>query len=80
MVRFEFNEDAYRQLLAEIADKIQDTDTGLRAGYTGQPAREIALHARAALAEIGVTLPEEDLLAYCQSITNNEDFKFELQG
>ena len=79
MVKIKMNNDGVRALNGEIAGKITTVDADLRAKpLLGQPVDEIKEKAATALGNIGVELPDEKLTEYAQSISDGNDFKFEL--
>ena len=79
MVKIKMNNDGIRALQEEIAAKITTVDTDLRATpLLGHPVDEIKEKAATALGNIGVELPDGKLTEYAQSISDGNDFEFEL--
>jgi hypothetical protein len=73
------NYQGIRAVYEEVARKIADVDAELRGlPLVGKPVEHIKDRAEAAFAAIGVELPEDDLTAYSQSVSDGEDFEFKL--
>jgi hypothetical protein len=78
-VRVEMNYQGIRAVQEEVGRKIADVDAELRGiPLVGKPVDDIKAKAKAAFAAIGVELPEVDLTAYSQSVSDGEDFEFKL--
>lgn len=79
MVKIKVNNDGVRALQEDIAAKITTVDTDLRATpLLGHPIHEIKEKAATALGNIGVELPNGKLAEYAQSISDGNEFEFEL--
>ena len=79
MADLEINDDGLRLIYDEIAAKIQQVDEALRATpLRDHPVDDIKKQAKAALANIGLELPDEKLTEYAQSISDGEDYGFQL--
>ena len=79
MADLEINDDGLRLIRDEIATRLRQVDDALRqATLVGHPVDDIRTQAKAALATIGLELPDEKLAEYAQSISDGEDYEFQL--
>ncbi|MCW2541712.1 MAG: hypothetical protein JWN95_3437 [Frankiales bacterium] len=68
-------EDAIRKLYEETNERIKYLDGALREKYHGRPVDEIREPARTALAQVAMTLSDEELTAYCHAISASQAFE-----
>jgi hypothetical protein len=79
MADLEINDDGLRVIHDEMAVRLRQVDNALReATLVGHPVDDIKAQAKAALATIGLELPDEKLTQYSQSISDGDDYDFQL--
>jgi hypothetical protein len=79
MADLEINDDGLRVIHDEMATRLRQVDNALReASLAGHPVDDIKTQAKAALATIGLELPDEKLTEYAQSISAGDDYEFQL--
>jgi hypothetical protein len=75
----EINDDGLRLKVDQLAEKIRQVDAGLReATLVLHPVHDIEAQAKAALAIIGLELPDAKLQEYAEAISIGEDYDFNL--
>jgi hypothetical protein len=77
MMEFQMN-GGMKSIFAGASARVGAVDAELRDKHTGKPAADIKPLAVAALRKIGVSLPDAELVAYAQSVSEGGEYTFHL--